>query len=77
MSDVAAQPQSRGLSAQNADAQRATKSGRKPMLNAVTTPLTTNTIMAVITVGRMNFALPSSFPDTSRFPLPVPLAGAS
>src|SRR5262249_724621 len=46
-----------------AESQRATKSARKPMLKKVTTALTMNTMMAVMTIGKMNLALPSIVPS--------------
>ena len=39
--------------------QRGTKSARNPILVKVTTALTTNTIIALISTGKMNLALPS------------------
>src|SRR5262249_39158774 len=48
-----------GQPTMNADIQRPTKSTRNPILVQVTTPLTTNTMMAVIRTGKMNLALPS------------------
>src|ERR1700754_3248991 len=42
-----------------ADHYRDTKSLRQPILNNVNAPLTTKTMMAVITTGKMNLALPS------------------
>src|SRR5262249_49683927 len=43
----------------NADIHRPPRSPRDPILVQVTTPLTTNTMMAVIRTGKMNLALPS------------------
>ena len=42
-----------------ADHHRITKSFRQPILKNVNAPLTTKTIMAVITTGKANLALPS------------------
>jgi len=42
-----------------ADHHRITKSFRQPVSNNVNTPLTTKTMMAVITTGKMILALPS------------------
>src|SRR5947209_19920270 len=39
-----------GQPTMNADSQRGTKSDRSPILKKVTTPLTTNTMIAVITI---------------------------
>ena len=48
-----------GQPTMNADSQRGTKSARKPILKKVTTALTMNTMMAVITIGKTILALPS------------------
>src|SRR5262249_49631099 len=48
-----------GQPTRKAESQRGTKSARRPMLKKVTTALTMNTMMAVITTGKMNLALPS------------------
>ena len=42
-----------------ADLHRITKPFRQPVSNNVNAPLTTKTMMAVITTGKMNLALPS------------------
>src|SRR5262249_35203749 len=48
-----------GQPTRKAESQRGTKSTRRPMLKKVTTALTMKTMIAVITTGKMNFALPS------------------
>ena len=45
--------------AKGPNGQRGTKSARSPILLKVTTQLTTNTMMPVARMGKMNFALPS------------------
>jgi hypothetical protein len=46
-----------------ADHHRIAKSFRQPILKNVNAPLTTKTMMAVITTGKMNLALPSMRPS--------------
>src|SRR5882757_9320333 len=46
-----------------ADHHRITKSFRQPILKNVNTPLTIKAMMAVITTGKMNLALPSMRPS--------------